>query len=279
MSHLACAIALIFTIWKHTRAMPGKSWAYALGYLCTFSVIGLLQGIRILYRNFVIGKSSVRLRLRIYKGDVARMTLSLPRPWTVRAGERISLGIPYVGIFYLFQSHPFTITWWESDSKGRAVSISVLFRPRSGFTRKAIERIVPEQECGAWIDGPFGPSSVHTIGWSGTVGDYGHVFMVATGIGIAAQLPYLKELLDGHDNAQVRTQKISLVWQVDREGDWESARDWLQSLVAQDNGYVSIELSTFIPICSAKSAADATRHSIRSNAATVRNSGPTYREE
>ncbi|KAJ5927149.1 hypothetical protein N7516_008922 [Penicillium verrucosum] len=174
----------------------------------------------------------------MYKGDVARMTLSLPRPWTVRAGERISLGIPYVGIFYLFQSHPFTITWWESDSKGRAVSISVLFRPRSGFTRKAIERIVPEQECGAWIDGPFGPSSVHTIGWSGTVGDYGHVFMVATGIGIAAQLPYLKELLDGHDNAQVRTQKISLVWQVDREGDWESARDWLQSLVAQDNGYM-----------------------------------------
>ncbi|KAJ5901439.1 hypothetical protein N7495_001967 [Penicillium taxi] len=60
--------------------------------------------------------------------------------------------------------------------------------------------------------------------------------MVATGIGIAAQLPYIKALLDGHDRAEVCTQKISLVWQLDKIGDWESARDWLQTLVEQDNG-------------------------------------------
>lgn len=37
----------------------------------------------------------------------------------------------------------------------------------------------------------------------------------------------------------MRTQRISLVWQLDRNGDWESAVEWLQSLVEQDNGYVS----------------------------------------
>ncbi|KAJ5673315.1 hypothetical protein N7507_002442 [Penicillium longicatenatum] len=115
--------------------------------------------------------------------------------------------------------------------------ISILLRPRFGFTRRLLDRIEPNRDCGAWIDGPFGP---FLVGWqlNGSVGDYGHVFMIATGIGIAAQLPYIKELLDGHDVAQVRTQRISLVWQLNKVGDYESAEDLLQSLVKQDNAYV-----------------------------------------
>ncbi|KAJ6168716.1 hypothetical protein N7497_001559 [Penicillium chrysogenum] len=210
------------------------SWANEMQFY------GLLL-IRIIYRNVVMGRSYVRMNLQPYMGDVARMTLSLPRPWVVRAGQRINLGVPSVGIFYIFQSHPFAISWWESDVNGRAVSISILLRPRSGFTKRLFDRIEPNRDYGAWIDGPFGPSSVS---WrlSCNVGDYGHTFMIATGIGIAAQLPYIKELLDGHEKAQVRTQRISLVWQLDRIGDYESARDLLQVLVRQDNGYVSTNL-------------------------------------
>ncbi|KAJ5946400.1 hypothetical protein N7454_003239 [Penicillium verhagenii] len=59
--------------------------------------------------------------------------------------------------------------------------------------------------------------------------------MVATGLGIASQLPYIKELLDGHEKAEVRTQRISLVWQLERVGDWESARDLLQMLEMKSN--------------------------------------------
>lgn len=39
----------------------------------------------------------------------------------------------------------------------------------------------------AWISGPHGSSA--------PVGEYGSVLMIATGIGIAAQLLYLKELI------------------------------------------------------------------------------------
>ncbi|KAJ5084788.1 hypothetical protein NUU61_009367 [Penicillium alfredii] len=237
ITHLGCAMALIYAIWQHTRSAHERLWAFPVTYISIFAITGALQLVRIFYRNMVIGRNPVRLILRPYVGDVARITLLLPRPWTVRAGERINLGVPHVGIFYLAQSHPFAISWWEDDGRGRAVSISVLFRPRSGFTRKLLDRVEPNRECGAWIDGPFGPTRVN---WSSasTVGDYGHIFMVATGIGIAAQLPYIKELLDGHNKAQVCTQRISLVWQLDRVGDWESARDWLQVLVRQDNGYM-----------------------------------------
>lgn len=242
LTHIACAVAMIYAIWQHTQSTEGRLWVFPLVYTCTLVVTGVLQLIRIIYRNVVVGRSHVQMNLQPYVGDVARITLSLPRPWAVRAGQRINLGVPSVGLFYLFQSHPFTISWWESDINGRAVSISILLRPRSGFTKRLFDRIEPNRDCGAWIDGPFGPSSVN---WrlNSKVGDYGHTFLVATGIGIAAQLPYIKELLDGHEKAQICTQRISLVWQLDRVGDYESARDLLQVLVRQDNGYVSTRFS------------------------------------
>ncbi|KAJ5110860.1 hypothetical protein N7532_001395 [Penicillium argentinense] len=195
-----------------------------------------MQLMRVFYRNIVIGKDPVRLSLSSHRDDIGRITISLPRPWVVRAGERINLGVPHVGIFYLFQNHPFTIAWWECDSKGRAISISVLFRSRSGFTKRLLERVEPNKECGAWVDGPFGPSSVNTIS-STAIGDFGHVLLVSTGIGIATQLPYIKEILDGYHQGKVRTRQISLVWQIDQAGDWECSRNWLQALVEQDNGF------------------------------------------
>lgn len=242
ITHIACAATLVYAIWQHCRSMEGRNWAFPLAYASIFAFTGLLQLIRIIYRNVGSGRRHVRLNVQPFMGDVTLITLFLPQPWAVRAGQRINLGVPKVGIFYVVQAHPFAISWWENDLKGRAISISILLRPRSGFTRKLFDHIKPNEGCGAWIDGPFGPSSV---GWklNGRVGDYGHVFMVTTGIGIAAQLPYIKELLDGHDKAEVPTQRISLVWQLDQLGDWESARDLLQMLVRQDNGYVSAMFS------------------------------------
>lgn len=230
---------MIYAIWRHTRLTEGYIWLFSLSYLCTFVTAEVLQLARIAYRNVVIGRRSrVRMRLSPHIGEMARITLSLPRPWVIHAGQRVNLGVPLVGIFYLFQSHPFAISWWENDIKGRAISISILLRPRYGFTRRILDRVKPNIECSAWIDGPFGPASIGSS-LAGTIGDYGHIFMVATGIGIASQLAYIKELLDGRDKAEVRTRRISLVWQLDRVGDYESARDFLQMLVVQDKSYVS----------------------------------------
>jgi predicted ferric reductase len=237
-THIACSIAMIYAIWQHTRHEPGKLWAFPVAFVTTFALSATARILRVMFRNIVLGKDPVRMALSLHRGGVARLTLSLPRPWVVRAGERVNLGVPHVGIFYLFQSHPFTITWWENDTKGRATSISILCRPRSGFTRRLVERVEPNRECGAWIDGPFGPSSI-SITSSNSVTDFGHIFMVSTGIGIAAQIPYIKDILDGHHPGRARTRKLSMVWQVDQLGDWESARSWLQALVEQDNGYVS----------------------------------------
>ncbi|KAE8396950.1 hypothetical protein BDV37DRAFT_277291 [Aspergillus pseudonomiae] len=246
VTHLACAVLGLIWIWQHLDPAHDLSRKYLLACICTFTITGTFQLLRIIYRNKVLGKRSVRMVMKPYAEDIVQAILHLPRPWEVRAGERINLGVPSLGIFYLFQSHPFSITWWEVNAEGEAISVSILFRARTGFTRKALKCMEPDREYWAWIDGPFGPSPVHNYGLSREVGDYGHILMITTGIGIAAQLPYIKELLYLHRNARVTTQKITLVWQLDRTGDWESSRDWLQNLVKQDDGYM-LEVMVYDP--------------------------------
>ncbi|KAL4740380.1 hypothetical protein BDV11DRAFT_214392 [Aspergillus similis] len=239
LQHLACAITGFIAIWKHTQPTSTKwRWCF-ISCTAAFLLTSVLQIMRIVYRNYVLGRRSVRMIVKSHAEDIIHITLSLPRPWTVRAGERVNLIVPSLGLFYFFQAHPFTITWWEEDSDGNALSISLMFRARTGFTRKVYNCMNnPDRDYWAWIDGPFGPSLVQEYGNLRDIGHYGHILMVTSGIGIAAQLPYVKELLQRRHRADIRTQRISLVWQLDRGGDWEGARDWLQQLVQQDKGYM-----------------------------------------
>ena len=64
----------------------------------------------------------------------------------------------------------------------------------------------------AWFSGPHGLTM--------NLGDYGSVTMVATGLGIAAQLPYLKELIKGYNNCKVQTRRIQLIWQIVTWGEY-----------------------------------------------------------
>jgi NAD(P)H-flavin reductase len=40
------------------------------------------------------------------------------------------------------------------------------------------------------------------------------ILMVASGFGIAAQLPHMKRLIHGYNARQLRTRQVHLVWQV-----------------------------------------------------------------
>lgn len=62
----------------------------------------------------------------------------------------------------------------------------------------------------AFVSGPHGSTA--------SAGDYGKVMMIASGFGIAAQLPLLRELIRGFNRAEVRTRDIHLVWQLQNLG-------------------------------------------------------------
>lgn len=102
------------------------------------------------------------------------------------------------------------ISWWDRDANGSASNIYLLVKPVSGFTRE-LTRHAGSNQLKAWVDGPYGQIK--------DVGNYGSVAMFATGIGIAAQVPYIKQLLRGYQESRVRTKNIVLVWQLDKESE------------------------------------------------------------
>ncbi|PGH19274.1 hypothetical protein AJ80_04027 [Polytolypa hystricis UAMH7299] len=239
-AHLACTIFLIYSLWRHVQ-LRGRFVRLCVAtsaalFMATFT----LRVARALFRNLAFGKFFCRLTLNSQQGsnpgDAFEVKITLPRPWKVKAGEWIKLSVPHVGLFYLFQTHRFVVVWSEDGSGSNASSISLLIKPRSGFTRRILDRIQPQTECRAWIDGPYGPSRIGRFG-TRTVGDYGHVVMFATDIGIAVQIPYIRETLTGIKECRVRTRSITLVWQMDRSNALDEVRQWLQDLVAEDKSY------------------------------------------
>lgn len=212
-SHRACALGLVFATWRHTYNQSRVSTWCIAGAAAAYALTLSIQILRIAVRNLAFGRRAECLIN--HQGNNLEVIVFPARPWTIRAGERVNLSIPGAGLMSIFQMHPFVITWWDNNEFGKLESFTLLVKPRSGFTNML--KMLPSTRHRAWIDGPYGPDRA-----PGTpISDYGHIFMVATGIGIGAQVPYIKQLLEGYRRGVVRTQKIVLIWQMDMEGQFE----------------------------------------------------------
>jgi len=213
------------------------------------------------FRNFAIGRpfaKAVATRLSIpYPSDrsltgpsnVLQVDITVPRKWKVRAGQYVFVSIPKLGILVGLRGHPFMISWWDWSQKG--LTISLLVKSRTGFTGQ-LDRYT-NTELLAFIDGPYGIQ--HKFG------EYGTVIMFATGIGIAGHIPYIKDLISGYNNCQVRTRRILLVWQINNEsesrrrkpilfasnlllGQEQWVKSWMDDLLDSDTGYVRMRHPT-----------------------------------
>ena len=246
--HQGLAFVLIYALWRHIPSSSKVPRAYLLASGGTFLITFVMQIFAVLYRNFSLHRGCSRALIARQNGAV-RMTIFPSRPWKVKAGQHINVWIPSVSWWSFLQSHPFTVASWSDKGKP---GLDFLIEPRDGFTRKLFDR-APEYERGSVsLNGmeeghepqlkaddmekrPFGkarsyedgsgPSSLHIALFSGPhcsgapIGDYGKVLLVASGFGIAAQLPLLKELIQGFNRSQVRTRTIQLVWQLNDLGE------------------------------------------------------------
>lgn len=179
---------------------------------CVYSLLSTLASTSALeichcfYRNFAIGQPYPRAHLTKVNGAVT-ITLSVPRPWTIKAGQYVNVWIPSVGFW---QSHPFMIAGW---TEGQMPSLLLLVEPREGLTRKLLtyaadselEPLASQYRL-AFFSGPHGLRV--------PMGDYGNVLLIASGFGVAAQIPYVKELIRDYHRCKVRTRRIHLVWQL-----------------------------------------------------------------
>ena len=253
--HQGLAFVLIYTLWRHIPSSSKVPRVYLRVSAGTFLITLMMQIFAVLYRNFSLQRGCSRTLIARQSGAV-RMTVFPSRPWKVKAGQYINIWILSVSLWSFLQSHPLTIASWSEGGKS---SLDFLIEPRNGFTQKLFDSALEYEKRSVSVRGmeegdetqsegvepqskvddvdrrPFGEARTYKDGsglsdlrialFSGPhcsdapVGDYGKVLMVATGFGIAAQLPLLKELIQGFNQSQVRTRSIHLLWQLNNLGE------------------------------------------------------------
>jgi NAD(P)H-flavin reductase len=102
------------------------------------------------------------------------------------------------------------ITWWEETDRG--ISVDLIIEKKRGFTSRLLEFAYTQNQTlfPVLLDGPYGtPSTLH---------DYGTVLLFADDIGIAAVLPYAKQILRLSQENRCVTKKVILIWRYTSRG-------------------------------------------------------------
>lgn len=204
--HRVLVVVLIVAIWLH---VPGKllniPTIYLLVVCCLWASLQLLRTCQILYRNFRHWKYSCKVAIAPLP-DAYQVHAKIPRSWKYRAGQYVYLCLPGVSYSAILQSHPYMIAWWYRYDTAQDIVVFIIQR-RMGFTHSLP---TDSRAVRAIIEGPFG-NEIH-------LDDYGTVLLFATGIGIAGQLLYVRQLLENFHNHDAKARRVALFWQVDSEG-------------------------------------------------------------
>jgi len=164
----------------------------------------IVQGGIIIYRNGVFRYSCARAHITHEYGAI-RLRLQLQKPLHIEAGQYINLWIPSVSFWSFLQSHPFVVISWAAKPQNH---LDLFIKPRQGLTRELLDHAKNGFAINPLVllSGPHGKSV--------PMNDYENILMVASDFGIAALLPYLKQLIHGYNARKVRARRIHLVWQV-----------------------------------------------------------------
>lgn len=229
--HRAISITLLIALWRHVRSTQTLNRILVQVMFSGLITSTLFQSLKQLYRNATWSRHGVRIIRTLTAqryGDCVIVKIQLVRPWKFRSGQFIFLRLLTVKSASVFQSHPFVITWWdehvaEKESKestgqkefhntgcdringSTAQVIYVMIDPQRGWTRSITENISAFEDQMAWLDGPFG--SPHQLQ------EYSTVLLFASGNGIFAQMPLLKDLTTGLKTSSIRTRRVKLVWE------------------------------------------------------------------
>ena len=200
------AILVIYATWRHLELAPRSTRLYLYIAVGIFASATGSRFCRLLVRNASWSRQSEPAKVTQIH-HALQVQIHVTRPWKVRAGQYVYIWMSGVSFWSTLQSHPFAVCWWD-DVQGKGSNIYLLIKLRDGFTQKLL-RHANSRALSCWVDGPYG-----TVVEAAA---FGSVLMFATGIGIAAQVPYLKEILQMVRDARAQTRSILLVWQLDDE--------------------------------------------------------------
>ncbi|PVH67378.1 hypothetical protein DL98DRAFT_643971, partial [Cadophora sp. DSE1049] len=218
LHQLLAAIVAISALLHVPSALFPRLYFYIS--LAIFTATVVYEGISLLYRNGVVARAKGRKLPRVgevfkYPGDddnsPVQLTITPQEPLRMDAGQYVNIYIPSVGLrsFIFMQTHPFVVASWTGK---RQTKLELVIEPRRGWTKLL-------QSHASHASGQSGKlGRVIFTGPHGTavpVANYEHIFMVASGYGIIAQLPLLERLVQGTLAREVRARRICLVWEIE----------------------------------------------------------------
>lgn len=216
-THIALTVIIIVAIFLHLGpfdfSQPSIILLIVAGSLCALLIAARIG---ISFWN----KAEVRVS---EENGLLKADITLARPHQVCAGQYVFLRVPSTSALSINESHPFFIASWDKEKKNKTSHITALIQRREGFTRLLR---VQDKAVTAFIEGPYGELLLAE--------DYGNVILFASGIGVAAHLGCIKQLLNARDQGPTKTQVISLLWEVDKIEPWEAAIKMVHELLAQD---------------------------------------------
>ncbi|RJE24471.1 FAD-binding domain protein [Aspergillus sclerotialis] len=238
--HTILGIFVVGVTWLHLRRRRGIDGLWLIGGLGAFLLNLVVHVLFQIFRNSAAGHS-LALADVVKHEDAVELTFRPPRPWKVYAGQYVYVRAPGVRSLSFAESHPFKIVWWERGPDGKAVSISLLAQVRSGFTRALYGS--PYNRLRILLDGPYGEQN--------DLKGYSSVVLVATGIGIAAQLSYVKDFVESTlqmEDQELSTSKkrITLIWQMEEEYHEDWICDWMDKLLNDDDKFTVLRYSLYI---------------------------------
>jgi NAD(P)H-flavin reductase len=131
--------------------------------------------------------------------------IQLQKPLEIDAGKHINPCIPSISFWSFLQSHPFMVISW---APGKQHTIDLLIDPQRGLTQELLYYAKKGHAMNPLVvsSGPHGISV--------EMDEYESILIVASGFGVAAHLPYLKNLVYGYNVRLVRARRTHLVWQI-----------------------------------------------------------------
>jgi predicted ferric reductase len=215
-SHFWATILVAGTLLKHIAQQRRTSRLYILIGIGVWSVLFSFRFIVRCLRNIGFGKGAWTPKVSVKKvcrtitddqlvlRDAYHLHLWLNRSLTIQPGQHLYVTVPWVSLASMWQSHPFLVVWWHSDSSHSGMHLQMLVRPRHGITRRLMS--CRDKQYSAWIEGPYGQSRDLTT--------FRTVLMFAADIGIAVHMSYLKCLVETYRASAIGPKRIVVVWEV-----------------------------------------------------------------
>ncbi|KAH8585783.1 ferric-chelate reductase [Bisporella sp. PMI_857] len=222
-THQALAFLSVYFIWRH---IPSDKRVYLYISIGMFLFMITMQVITILFRDEFFRYGLARVHITEEYG-VVRVRLLLQKDLEMEAGQTINLWLPFFIFPSFLQTHPFVVISW---AEGPQNHLDLFIQPRRGLTRDLLyharTRQPQDTDPLVFFSGPHGKSA--------PINKYENILMVASDFGIAALLPYLKELLHGYNAREVRARRVHLVWQVQSLDITKAAEQLLNSALNED---------------------------------------------